>query len=159
MFSVLGVIKDFLCRDGAPPWRRDAHQACFDTLVLCLTGSLFPCPFQVVTPPPHLPLLTSTLGWPPRDGLVSRSPAFHTRVATERAERDATTSFLGGFGGGGAPRSRGIFGGRGIWAWLLGGMGGGGGCRSVGVRGGGGGGEGLGDIVGWEKGECWISSP
>ena len=70
-------------------------------------------------PPPAPPLLAPSLGWPPRDGLVSAlklpTPGWPLE---ERRETPPRHFFVGGGGGceGGGARSGGNFGGRGTWA-------------------------------------------
>ena len=66
---------DFLYGVGAPPWSRAARQAWFDTwCCVCLAVSFLvrsgSSPEKEGSPP-FPPLLAPTLGWPPRDRLVS----------------------------------------------------------------------------------------
>ena len=117
MFSA--VFHDFLYGDGTLPWSRAARQAWFDTwYCVCLAVSFLVCSRSSSEKGGRLPflppLLAPTLGWPPRDGLVS-APQLPTPEWPQEERRKTPPRqffFFWGGGGGGGARSGGIFGGR-----------------------------------------------
>ena len=93
---------DFLYGDGAPPWSRAVLQAWFDTwCCVCLAFSLLVrsrSSSEKGGTPPFPPLLAPTLGWPPRDGLLS-APQLPTPgwPLEEQREKYSTTPALNNF--------------------------------------------------------------
>ena len=137
---------DFLYGDGALPWSRAARQA-WSVSFLVRSG----WSSEKGGSPPFPPLLAPTLGWPPRDGLVSApqllTPGWPLRERRETPPRQCVVFFLGGDG----TWSGGIFGGEGFGSvfWVeYGGMQVG--WSGVGLRARGCGGVGDGD------GGCWF---
>ena len=79
VLRLLGVMADFLYGDG-PPVRPDSTPGVVSVWLsqsLSVPGRHLKKGVASLSPPPPLPLLAPTLGWPPRDGLVS-SPQLST---------------------------------------------------------------------------------